>query len=78
MRYAMIALLLAGCATPEQRADRIIAIYGPLCDRLGYEKNSDKWRDCVTSQAAGAAARPAPTVQRPMSCTTVGNTTQCN
>ena len=46
---------LAGCAlTPEQQAaavkadvDRMIATYGPGCDRLGYKSGDDKWRDCV-------------------------------
>jgi hypothetical protein len=51
---------LAGCATtPEQRAaevqadvDRMIATYGPACDRLGYKPNEDGWRDCVMRLAA--------------------------
>jgi len=47
MRYLLIAVLLAGCATPEQRADKMVARYGPICDRLGYNRTSDAWRDCV-------------------------------
>ena len=50
---------LVGCATPEQRAaevqaevDRMIAMYGPGCERLGYKPNDDKWRDCVMRLAA--------------------------
>ena len=53
-------LALAGCATltPEQRAERIAAEmetlkqqYGPACDRLGYARDSDGWRNCLLSLA---------------------------
>lgn len=46
--------LLASCATPEDRAvavqrevDQMVATYGPACERLGYQANGDRWRDCV-------------------------------
>ena len=47
--------LLAGCAmTPAEReaqmqreVDRMIQTYGPMCDKLGYTRDSDPWRDCV-------------------------------
>ena len=48
------ALLLAGCTTPEQKAasmqaevDRLMRSYGPACQKLGYARDSDPWRDCV-------------------------------
>lgn len=51
--FSLIALL-AGCATPEERAARVqrevddmIRVYGPACDRLGYKAESDPWRDCI-------------------------------
>ena len=51
---AASAFLLAGCATPQERAarkqadmDRIVVEYGPACIRLGYQANSDPWRNCV-------------------------------
>ncbi|MEO7496824.1 MAG: hypothetical protein ABIT83_01265 [Massilia sp.] len=47
-------LLLGACTTPEQRAirmqaemDRIMATYGPACTKLGFQTNSDQWRNCV-------------------------------
>lgn len=50
---ALVAVL-AGCATPAERAARIereidemIAVYGPACEKLGYKADSDPWRDCV-------------------------------
>ncbi len=50
----MAALLLAACATPQERAvtmqaemDKMMLIYGPACSKLGYTTNSDQWRGCV-------------------------------
>lgn len=50
----LLAALLAGCATPAERAARVerdveemIAIYGPACERLGYKGDTDTWRDCI-------------------------------
>lgn len=46
--------LLAGCATPQERAARmqaemarLIEIYGPACVQLGYTVQTDPWRQCV-------------------------------
>lgn len=56
MRYLIIcaALVLAGCATPQQQAarlqadmDRDMATYGPACSHLGYTATSDPWRTCI-------------------------------
>lgn len=50
MRYLVILLALAGCATPltpEQQAARLIAKFGPLCEQLGHDRSSDGWRNCV-------------------------------
>lgn len=64
--YLIVLLLLAGCATPEQRADRMISRYGPICERIGYPSGSDKYRDCIvqmnssneqSSSATAAAIR---------------------
>lgn len=54
-RVGLIALVvLAGCATPEERAARVqkdvesmIQTYGPGCEKLGYKPDTDQWRDCV-------------------------------
>lgn len=47
-------LALAACTTPQERAaqaqadvERMMAIYGPACVRLGYAAQSDAWRSCV-------------------------------
>lgn len=77
MRYLTLAIvLLAGCATPEQRADYLMEKFGPFCDKMGYERNTDAWRGCVTQQAANRrpVTLPAKTSQ---TCTTTGATTTC-
>ncbi|WP_239700509.1 hypothetical protein [Massilia sp. 9096] len=51
---SLIALPLAGCSTPQERAahrqaevEQMMAEYGPACSRLGYTPNTDPWRACV-------------------------------
>lgn len=51
---AAAAVIVAGCATPAQRAaemqaevDQMIVVYGPACDKLGYQNGTDPWRGCV-------------------------------
>jgi hypothetical protein len=43
----MALLALSGCVTAEQRAAHAIAEYGPYCDRLGHQRSTAAWRDCV-------------------------------
>lgn len=73
MRYLVVLLILSGCAfTPEQRAEALIRDYGPMCDKLGFQRDTDHWRNCVLSsyqatlQAAGVGAANAANVQRAM------------
>ena len=50
-RFCILAVLvIAGCATPEQRAQQVIAAYGPYCEKLGYTPNSDPWRQCLQTE----------------------------
>jgi hypothetical protein len=51
MRYLLLILLLTGCVTQEQRAERHINRFSPYCEKLGYERNTDPWRQCVMEQA---------------------------
>ena len=46
--------LLSGCMTATQRAaqmehevGRMIQIYGPACEKLGFKSDTDPWRDCI-------------------------------
>ncbi len=51
----LLIALLAGCATtPAEReartqreVDRMVQWYGPTCDKLGYKRDTDPWRDCI-------------------------------
>ncbi len=63
MRTLLIAMgaaaVLSGCATPQERAARaqadveqMMQQYGPACRRLGYQENSDQWRNCVLQLSA--------------------------
>ncbi|HJW25871.1 MAG TPA: hypothetical protein VJ576_13320 [Rhodocyclaceae bacterium] len=52
------ALVLAGCATPAEQAarmeremDRYVQVYGPACDKLGFKRDTDPWRNCVLGLA---------------------------
>ncbi len=48
-------VLFAGCATNPQeeqlRASKLMAykmqVYGPACEKLGFAKDTDPWRDCI-------------------------------
>jgi hypothetical protein len=55
-----LTALLAGCATPspaeraakaERQMDEMMVVYGPACDKLGYKRDSNPWRDCVLNLA---------------------------
>lgn len=57
MRYLLVALLLGGCTQiAEHRADMALARHGPYCEKLGYQRDTDQWRSCVQTEAAGAVA----------------------
>jgi hypothetical protein len=57
---AATAGFLAGCAsTPAQEAarverevDRMVQVYGPACAKLGYQRDTDLWRNCVMGLSA--------------------------
>ena len=69
-----LGLGLAGCATQADRTaqwqaevDTMIQTYGPACERLGYKRDEDKWRDCVLRLSARDNLRYH-TYQRSTSC----------
>lgn len=61
-----LLFFLAACATPEERgayiANHIEKTFGPTCKAMGYEPETDKYRECKLSlfnadtQRAGAGA----------------------
>ena len=50
--WILLLLALSGCASTEQYAARMADDYGPYCDKLGYQRNTDAWRNCVQTQDA--------------------------
>ena len=57
--FFLISALVGGCATPAQQAaqktqeaDRLVQVYGPACDRLGFTAGTDPWRNCVLQLSA--------------------------
>lgn len=50
-----LVMLLAGCASnPQQeqqkaaqRMEYKIQVYGPACEKLGFAKDTDAWRECI-------------------------------
>jgi len=51
---AAAVLGVAGCVTTAERTaqmqeeiDDMIAVYGPACEKLGFQSNTDPWRNCV-------------------------------
>lgn len=55
----LITVVLAGCTTVSDRAvraehdiDASIRVQGPACEKLGYQKDSDPWRDCIIRLSA--------------------------
>lgn len=53
-----------GCASTQERSammqrevEEMIQVYGPACERLGYKRDDDKWRDCVVNLSSRAELR---------------------
>jgi len=51
---SLLSAVVAGCATQAERAaaverdvEDMIQVYGPGCEKLGYDSNSDPWRECI-------------------------------
>lgn len=50
MRYLILLLLLSACVpnpTKEERIQAAINQASPTCEALGYNRNSEPWRQCV-------------------------------
>jgi len=43
-------ILLASCATPQQRAEKAIAKHGSYCETLGSERDTVNWSNCIQGQ----------------------------
>jgi len=80
LRYVVLILLgmmLYGCETPAEHAENIkaeveemITVYGPGCEKLGYTRDSDQWRECILRLRAHDDARYR---TRPTTTTCIGH-----
>ena len=55
----LVILSLNACQTAEQKADRMIARFGPVCEKLGAEIGTQEYRSCIVSLSHDRAARAA-------------------
>lgn len=70
MKYMMVLILLAGCASPEQRAARESAYISALearCEKLGFARDTDAITKCkldmMMADRASANARASVAAQ---------------
>ncbi len=80
LRYSLMFLLLIlmlGCETPGERAARVkgeveemVKVYGPGCEKLGYPKDTDPWRECILHLRARDDVRYS---TRPTTTTCIGH-----
>jgi hypothetical protein len=54
LAVAAIAAMMSGCVSTAERAaqmqaevDEMIVVYGPACEKLGFQASTDPWRNCV-------------------------------
>jgi hypothetical protein len=59
-----VAAFLAACTTlgeqaaqAEREIDQMVQIYGSACEKLGFQRNTDPWRNCVIGLSQRDAAR---------------------
>lgn len=49
MRVSILILcgILCACATPEEKAAKLVKAHAPVCEALGYKKDTDAFRECI-------------------------------
>jgi hypothetical protein len=58
MRYLMLVVMLGGCsAIQDVKDDMRIDRYTRTCEKLGYAKDSEEFRDCLTKMVAARQSR---------------------
>jgi hypothetical protein len=68
MRYISILflLLMTSCATPQEYAAEAIAAFGPYCEALGYQRDTDPWRHCIQIEDLKASQRMSDIMNPPV------------
>jgi len=72
---AAIAASLAGCVTTAERAaqmqaeiDEMVTVYGPACEKLGFQPSTDPWRNCVLGLSSQKSRERYLTAPRTTTC----------
>lgn len=80
MRQALLsifplAITLAGCASTAEHAaqmqsevDEMVAVYGPACEKIGFQGGTDPWRNCVLGLSAQKTRERYQSAPRLTSC----------
>lgn len=48
----VVSVTFVGCATPADKARQAVERQGPYCEAMGFQSNTDGWRDCIQRQEA--------------------------
>lgn len=58
MRYLLLLVFLAGCtAIQDAKDDMRIDRYTRTCEKLGYQKDTEEFKGCLTQMMANRQAR---------------------
>ncbi len=41
----------------EREIDEMVQIYGPACEKIGFNRNTDPWRNCIINLSQKDALR---------------------
>ena len=75
-RYVAAAFfVLAGCATPQERAHYAIRQFGPFCQGLGFTPGTEAFANCIHQQVMADESQVQP--YRPRTCVRSGVVTTC-
>lgn len=79
MKKALVlVVLLAGCVSAEQRAERDLSRFKPYCEKIGFKEGTESFSNCIAQQAASRRAMGMGSERMRTNCVQVGNTMSCN
>lgn len=61
----LLVALLAGCASPADKAAKLKSNHALYCEFLGYTTDSDAWRECIEQEQSRVPGAVNPVKPRP-------------